>query len=71
MEVAKAIRTALMAGTLLTESESLNGFAGDCQVHAAAWPQRPAPRGGRVPISHRDCEKIGFSGATSHASTTV
>ena len=42
MEVAKAMRTALMAGTLLTESEALNGFAGDCQVHAAAWPERRA-----------------------------
>jgi hypothetical protein len=64
MEVAKAARTALMPGTLLTRFEPLNGFAADRQVHAAARPERPAPRWRRVPISHRDCEKIGFSGAT-------
>jgi len=64
MEVAKATRTALMAGTLVTRFEPLNGFAADRQVHAAARPERPVPRWRRVPISHRDCEKIGFSGAT-------
>ena len=44
MEVAKAMRTALMAGTLLTRSEPLNGFGGDRQAHAAAWPGRSTAR---------------------------
>jgi len=48
MEVAKAIRTALMAGTLLTQREPLNGFGGDRQANAAAWLGHPtagdAPR---------------------------
>jgi hypothetical protein len=38
MEGAKATRTALMAGTLLTRSEPLNGSCGDRQGHAAARP---------------------------------
>ena len=31
-----------MVGTLLTRSEPLNGFGGDRQAHAAAWPEHPA-----------------------------
>jgi hypothetical protein len=41
MEVAKAMRTALMAGTLLIGSESLNRFGGDRQEHPTAWLERP------------------------------
>ena len=60
-----AMRTALMAGTLLTGSEPLNGFAGDRQVRAAAWPEHPAAGWGRVSIRCRDFWKIGFSGAAT------
>jgi hypothetical protein len=35
MEVAKAMRTALMAGTLITQREPLNRFGGDRQAHVA------------------------------------
>ncbi len=35
MEVAKAMKAALMAGTLLTQREPLNRFGGDRQAHAA------------------------------------
>jgi hypothetical protein len=42
MEVANAMRTALMAGTLLTGSEPLNGFAGDRQANAATRSGRTA-----------------------------
>ena len=38
MEVAKAMRTALMAGTLLMGSEPLNSFGEDRQAQVAAWP---------------------------------
>jgi hypothetical protein len=36
MEIAQAMSTALMAGTLLAGSEPLNGFAGDRQGRAPA-----------------------------------
>jgi hypothetical protein len=44
MEVAKATRTALMAGTLLAQREPLNGFGGDHQTHATARPGRSMTR---------------------------
>ena len=44
MEVAKAMMTALMSGTLLTRSVPLNGFAGDRPAHAAARPGRSTAR---------------------------
>jgi len=44
MEVAKATRTALMAGTLLTQSQPLNNSCADPQAHAAARPGRSIAR---------------------------
>lgn len=38
METAKARRTALMGGTLLTSLPLLNGFGGDPRAYAAARP---------------------------------